>query len=339
MVQSPFDSEMLDRFFSGTSAAEEHEVILQWLQGLTPAEQDNFFQYHLSRLAELSPVEGEGVRPSFAKLRAKLQSDRHRSEWFRRAGMVAAAGLIGWSIWFMPVRTAPEKNGVQPIAQHVTPAGEQLVVRHNTSGHQQRIVLPDASVALLSADASIRYPAAFKQDRRIGMSGTVYFDVQKDPQHPFIVRAGKMETRVLGTSFTIQAGERSKEWSIAVHSGKVQVDVGQQPPLLLAAGDKADYQVNAGTLVKHTSIIRPKTVPAPVIKEWTAIAFDQTPLKTVAKAIAEKYQVTVTIRNKELEERPVSLSIKQQTLPTLLEELKARFNISYEITGEQVIIY
>lgn len=339
MVQSPFDSEMLDRFFNGTVAAEEHEVILQWLQGLTPAEQDHFFQHHLSRLEALPAVAGEGQRPSFATLRAKLKAERHRSELLRWVGMVAAAVLIGWSIWFMPVRTAPAEKSEQPVAMATHTSVGQPVVRHNSSGRQQRIVLPDASVALLSPDASIRYPAVFKEDRSVVMSGTVYFDVRQDVQHPFIVRAGKMETRVLGTSFTIQAGERSREWNITVHSGKVQVDIGQQPALLLAAGEKADYHVYTGTLVRHMTVTVPAPVRAPVIREWTTIAFDQTPLKTVVKAIAEKYQVKVSIKDKELEERPVSLSIKKQTLHTLLEELKVNFHISYEVTGEQVIIY
>ncbi|MCW3463946.1 FecR family protein [Chitinophaga nivalis] len=330
MISSPFDSDMLERFFNGNSTPAEHSQIMEWLQTLPASQRDAFFDRHLSQLEQLAPVPGEAQLASFETIRPMLKK---RTTIVAIAGWCSvAAALAGLYLWCMPV------SQPAPVAQTVVaapmPASEQLHYQ-NTSAQKQQLRLPDSSVVILSAGAEITYPAHFTQHRTVTMSGTVYFDVKKDPHHPFVVQSGAIKTTVLGTSFTITDKALHKAWNIQVHTGKVQVGTGSGTPILLAAGEKASYRAVTGMLAKH----HPVAAPAPVIKTWTNIAFDHTPLRTVIKAIEEKYQVTVILKNKELEDKPVSLFIKAQTLNDLLEELHTAFHIRYEITGEQVIIY
>jgi transmembrane sensor len=71
-------------------------------------------------------------------------------------------------------------------------------------GGQYQIVLPDGSKVWLNASSSIRFPAVFAgHERKVEITGEVYFEVQKDRTRPFKVRFQENEIEVLGTSFNV----------------------------------------------------------------------------------------------------------------------------------------
>lgn len=55
------------------------------------------------------------------------------------------------------------------------------------------------------------------------MKGEAYFDVAPDPKKPFIVKTTSMQTRVLGTSFNINAYENEPNVYTTLLTGKVEV--------------------------------------------------------------------------------------------------------------------
>ena len=69
----------------------------------------------------------------------------------------------------------------------------------------------------------MEYPETFKGEQRnvTLLKGNAFFDITKDPKHPFVIQSGKLKTKVLGTSFHIRMEE--KECSVAVVTGKVEV--------------------------------------------------------------------------------------------------------------------
>ena len=72
-----------------------------------------------------------------------------------------------------------------------------------------QLVLPDGTKVWLNAESSISYPANFiTGKRRVSVSGETYFEVAKDPQHPFIANAGNISVEALGTAFNINEFER-----------------------------------------------------------------------------------------------------------------------------------
>src|SRR5690606_7273291 len=55
-------------------------------------------------------------------------------------------------------------------------------------GGQYRLMLADGTRVWLNAASSITYPTAFADKQRaVKITGEVYFEVEKDPQKPFIV--------------------------------------------------------------------------------------------------------------------------------------------------------
>ena len=87
-----------------------------------------------------------------------------------------------------------------------------------------KAALPDGSTVWLNANTVVAIADNFnRSDRRVRVTGEAFFDIKPDPARPFFAESGSRITRVLGTSFTIEAYPTEKETRISLISGKVAV--------------------------------------------------------------------------------------------------------------------
>lgn len=108
---------------------------------------------------------------------------------------------------------------------------------------RQQATLPDGSIVFLKKDARLHYTAAFakKQQRHVTLEGEAFFEVAKDPQHPFTIDAENLRVTVVGTSFLVNTHARE----VTVRSGKVQVTQSEtENTVLLAAGEGVQLSGN-----------------------------------------------------------------------------------------------
>ncbi|MGH6743235.1 FecR family protein [Novosphingobium sp. PhB55] len=104
-------------------------------------------------------------------------------------------------------------------------------------GTVRRTALEDGSAVTLNAGTEVSV-AMKPLERRISMlAGEANFDVAKDTSRPFIVEAGPVRIRVVGTSFLVHLSELG-EVAVIVREGRVEVQAKGMPPALLAAGDR-----------------------------------------------------------------------------------------------------
>ena len=103
-------------------------------------------------------------------------------------------------------------------------------VKQNYKGEKKRVVLPDGSIVWLNAESTIKYSSTFDgPQREIHLEGEAFFDVVRDEAKPFIVHTPSgVYTRVLGTSFNVNAYPDSRDIEVAVASGKVAVGKGSE---------------------------------------------------------------------------------------------------------------
>jgi len=94
-------------------------------------------------------------------------------------------------------------------------------------GEQRELILPDGTHVWLNAASSISFPANFAaHERVVTLSGEAFFDVKHADKTPFIIHSGPITTTVLGTAFDITAYPQQKNIRVAVQSGKVKVQTG-----------------------------------------------------------------------------------------------------------------
>src|ERR1700761_4303742 len=89
-------------------------------------------------------------------------------------------------------------------------SGDNQQIGYNTittpRGGQWSVILPDGSKAMLDAASSIKYPVSFAgNERRVEITGQVYFEVIHNAASPFRVVSRGQVTEDIGTKFNVNA--------------------------------------------------------------------------------------------------------------------------------------
>ncbi|AOR79129.1 FecR domain-containing protein [Novosphingobium resinovorum] len=148
------------------------------------------------------------------------------SGWGRRgvlAGLAASAALA-----FVGLRWS------QSPAAYTTKLGEI-----------RRLPLPDGSVMTMNSGSELTVSMATKLREVQLAQGEAWFEVAKDAQRPFVVAAGNVRVRAVGTAFSVRRRETGVE--ILVTEGIVETwaDGDQSLRMKLEAGDRAMLSAHA----------------------------------------------------------------------------------------------
>jgi transmembrane sensor len=137
-------------------------------------------------------------------------------------------------------KTAQGRLVYQPDAGNQAKAGMNTVT--TPRGGQYHVTLSDGTQAWLNAASSLSYPVEFTgNQRRVEITGEVYFEVAHNAAKPFLVMSRGQQIEVLGTHFNIntytdEPGTRTTllEGSVCIN-GKAILKPGQQALLKGAA--------------------------------------------------------------------------------------------------------
>lgn len=159
-------------------------------------------------------------------------------------------------------------------------------------GRQFSILLPDGSRAWLNAESSLRYPTAFSgNERRVQVSGEVYFEVAHNADMPFRVSIGAgTEVEVLGTSFNVNAYTNEKAIYTTLLEGKVKMKSAGKGELLLRPGQQARLPVsNANGIALETEVDTDK------VMAWKngLFNFDGAGIEEVMRQLERWYDIEV----------------------------------------------
>ena len=140
----------------------------------------------------------------------------------------------GWRIAAMLVMCLAGASGATLYA--INGRGETM---STGIGGRAAVPLADGSRMELNTDTALRV-AVRAEHREVWMEkGEAYFDVAKDPEHPFVIHAGKRRVTVLGTRFVVRRdGDRLE---VTVAEGRVRVEqLGSRAtrPRLVTVGDR-----------------------------------------------------------------------------------------------------
>jgi|GEM_PF-1342233 len=108
---------------------------------------------------------------------------------------------------------------------------------------RKKVMLPDSTVIWMNAMTELRYKEGFgNMHRNIELvDGEAYFDVHRNPNLPFVVKAQSTSTEVLGTAFLITSYAQLAYTDIQVTRGKVNVKTDRDQYLGMTKGDAVHY--------------------------------------------------------------------------------------------------
>ncbi len=155
--------------------------------------------------------------------------------------------------------------------------------------------LSDGTVVYLNSETTLRYPAVFAgNERKVYLEGEAYFEVAKDPEHPFKVIVGQLEVEVLGTHFNVNAYPGQSGIATTLAEGKVRVaDKGQE--VVLNPGEQAWATKNS---------LQVREVEVQEFTSWKdgLFRFRQMPLEEIMTQVYRWYGVKANFADKELAE-------------------------------------
>ncbi|SDK12117.1 FecR family protein [Pedobacter sp. ok626] len=121
--------------------------------------------------------------------------------------------------------TAPSAASSDVIEDIITTKDFNTLVVGN--GKRSVIKLPDGTQVWLNSGSRLIYPLTFSGDvREVYLEGEAYFDVTHDKQHPFHVRANKMDIKVLGTEFFVSSNADSDNNYAVLVEGSIAFSTG-----------------------------------------------------------------------------------------------------------------
>lgn len=200
--------------------------------------------------------------------------------------------------------------------------------------------LPDGTIISLNAASKVTYPEKFIGDKReVNLEGEAFFDVKRDESKPFLINAQGSVTKVLGTSFNINAYPGENNVEIAVMSGKVAVfpwpgegNQEDQEMLLLSPNEKAVLKPETHQVAKSAADLE-------TIASWkkNLLIFRNDPFEVVAKKLERWYGVQFVIQTNETPQGKWNGRFQSNSLEYVLNGLM--FSSDFEFTIDKQVVY
>lgn len=201
-------------------------------------------------------------------------------------------------------------------------------------GNKTQIVLPDSTHVWLNSGSELQYPSDYTaQNRNVSMKGECFFDVVKDPEHPFIVRGTKLQVKVFGTRFNINEDDAKDHTDVTLVSGKVQVlNLKNEPVSELMPGQQLVYNNGISHVQKAENI--------EALTAWlnNMLIFDNQPFEEVIHYLEKWYGVKIQLDQSLYYSHNYTFKVKTESLREVLNLISVITPIEYNIEGEQVII-
>lgn len=209
--------------------------------------------------------------------------------------------------------------------------------RNNTlsipRGGQYRITLPDGTVVWLNSATSLTWPTAFTdKERVVTLSGEAYFDVAKNSEHPFKVRAGGAEILATGTSFNISAYEDEDQVSATLVEGGVNV-TGPNGMVSLKPGQQA-------TIFSGNNQIQKKDVDTDQALAWLQgnFLFEDQDIRSIMRNLARWYNLEISYEGKPNPMKFGGTYSRSKGLEELLKHLESLSGMRFSINNNKVTV-
>jgi transmembrane sensor len=317
-------AEWLVRHDRGFTAAQQ-DAFLQWLAA-SPAHRESFERHRrmwadFNALAQWRPEHSAAPNPDLLATPPRPTPLR----WF--APLLAAAAAVVLALWWAPA------------VRH----DERAPVAYEASDYRQE-TLPDGTVLDLNRGAHVVLQYSPNERRVVLVQGEAQFAVAKNPARPFVVRAGGVDVRAVGTAFNVKL--EGAQIEVLVTEGTVHV--AQNPVARVSPDPAAAIRPPAPVVAKisagHRTVIPVTPAPsAPVVLpaspqeidrllEWRPrlLDFDSTPLAAVVATFNRRNRLQLTLVDAELGALPIVASIRSDNVEGFVRLLETTMGLVAE---------
>ena len=236
-------------------------------------------------------------------------------------------------------------------------------------GSRTKLQLPDGTQVWLNSGSKLSYDKTFGNGtREVMLSGEAYFDVVKNPAHPFVIHTTTIDIKVLGTAFNVKSfpGEKNTETSLI--RGSIEVTFRNRPSekiilkpneKLITANEDTVKQVEASN--QHADKINPVLVkdmarqePIVMVSHLTYEPRDSTVIETswmdnklifrsetfedLAVKMERWYGVNIHFADDDIKPKKLNGTFENETIQQALKALQLITPFTYKMNKNEIII-
>ncbi|MFT9160369.1 MAG: FecR domain-containing protein [Acetobacter sp.] len=295
--------------------------------------------------------------PENASLHMKIQRWRkadtaHDAAWRSMVDVWHLTGDIG------PVLLPLEKASISParspvftprrvvaVASALCAVGFAFVFRNDIrlavlsdyrtgTAENRMIELPDGSTATLGARSAIALHYTSGQRQINVLAGEVFFNVRHDVIHPFVVQAGQMTARDIGTRFDVNKSDARID--VAVNEGCIGLDYGNQGAMTerhMRAGDRVSIDVRSGAVAQFH--VNPAEIGSWQEKRLTV---SDATVQSVVENLRRYYPGFIVVYGSGLDTIHVAGSYDLTDIPGALKAVAAPAHVAIREIGSRVLL-
>ncbi len=203
-------------------------------------------------------------------------------------------------------------------------------------GGEYKIQLADGTVAWLNSMSSLSFPSFFKgEERKVQVSGEVYFEVAKNKKMPFKVETETQTIEVLGTHFNVNTYNKDQAVKTTLIEGSVIVySSDKRYSKVLKPGEESALFKDG----KDGFVVRKVNIEEAVAWKNGYFLFADEDLKSIMEKLSRWYNIEVEYRGFDKSQRYGGMISRTKNLSQVLKIIELSGNAKFETNGRRVIV-
>ena len=262
----------------------------------------------------------------FSSIEKKTISKMKTRRLFLQYMKYAAAVVLGIGVSLSTLYLTNQEN--------LSTVGNYKLVTNK--GEKSYLQLPDGTRVWLNSCTTLEYAENYgHSNRSIYLDGEAYFEVAKNKDLPFVVKANGIDVKAIGTAFNVSAYMEDSQLTTTLFNGKVAV----QPTLtkqevLLEPNQVAVYD-------KSRNKIEVVPYDKKLFAQWRGgfLSFKMMYLQDITKLLERNYNVVFRYENQGIKKLRFSGSFRNnEDLSEILNVIKTNTGIRYQILKDTIVI-
>jgi ferric-dicitrate binding protein FerR (iron transport regulator) len=223
-------------------------------------------------------------------------------------------------------------------------------------GSKSSIKLPDGTIVRLNTDSRLTYlNFTAGKTREVTLEGEAYFDVAHDSSRPFIIHTGKINIKVLGTSFNVRNYPQDKVLETSLIKGKIEVSLKSRPDDIiilkptekliiakeqdeLSASTKTIASIDNKVVLTSITYLRNDSLVAETSWLNDKMVFVNQPLERIAIELERKYAINISFKDEKVKKYRYTGVFENVSLEKVFQLIKYSKNINYKINDKNIVI-
>jgi len=222
------------------------------------------------------------------------------------------------------------------IAYNTTATGNAAPIYNTMTtprGGKYDLQLSDGTKVWLNASSSISYPITFSgTERRVSITGEVYFEVAKNKAMPFKINVnGQEDVQVLGTHFNIMAYNDEASIKTTLLEGSVKI-VKNKMSGMLKPGQQAQLTTDGKLSITDDADIN-------AVMAWKngQTLFVNEDIKTIMRRVSRWYDIDVEYQG-DMPSRLFTGGISRESNLSVLLKILELNKIHFKMIGKKLIV-